>query len=442
MSFMRRHHVTSNRRSIAPRRFKRHGVVCLSAGAALALSAMLQTQPSHAVEFGKAVIGETVMDRKHPEYDPVGIRAGSFMFFPTINARAEYNDNIYADRLNPVSDAIMSVRPTVDMRSLWKRHSLRVKASGDLAFHAKNSSEDYQDAVVDVTGRYDISEASRISASVNAARMHERRDSPDDAGGITPTIIYRVLPTLTFDQRINRVAVRVQTALESIDFQNVEGPGGTIINENDRDRLTWDVEGRVGYDFSSSVQGFVSGSYNIRDYRLAVDDNGFNRDSQGYGVYGGVIVELTGTISAEAYVGYRHQTYDDAQFDDVGGVGGGLNVIWAPTKLTTVTFTGERTVEETTQSSGSGFFNTRFGVTVDHELRRNLIISLGGEYRHREYEGIARSDDNWRGTARVEYLLSRQFRLRAGYGYNTRSSTVLGDNFDINTAYVDLHVDY
>jgi hypothetical protein len=406
------------------------------------VGALCAASGAQAVEFGRAVIGETVRDRPQPEYDPVGIRAGSFMLFPSLRAGVQYNDNIFAEPAGRTADAVFGLRPQMLARSLWQRHSLTARVEGHFGIHAENGSEDFEDAEADLRGRIDIAEGSRLLAGINAARAHESRDSPDDARGATPTVFYRIAPELRFEQRVNRVSFRLGAALEALDFQDVAGAGGATINEDDRDRVQWRVEGRVGWDVNTGVQAFVGGLYDRRDYDLALDDNGFNRDSQGYGVHGGVIVEVTGTVSAEAYLGYRRQSYDDPALPDIGGVAGGLNVIWAPTKLTTVTLTGERTVEEATQRGGSGYLSSVLSATVDHELRRNVVISLSGRYQHRRYEGIDRRDDVWRAGASVDYLMSRQFRLRAGYTHVTRDSTLPAEGFESNMIYVNLHADY
>ncbi|MBI1180350.1 MAG: outer membrane beta-barrel protein [Alphaproteobacteria bacterium] len=411
-------------------------------GAALLAGILLQSHGAGAVEFGHAVVGSTVPDRPQPLYDPIGIRAGSFMVYPSLGVRAIYNDNIYAEPTDRKSDAIIAVQPAVYAKSLWERHSLTARLSGDIGIFTQHSSEDYQDARANLQGRIDIAEGSSLKIGLEGGRDHERRDSPDDARGLHPTIFYRLAPNIQWDQRFNRLSLRLTGDMEKLDFRDVQALNGAIINEDDRDRLSWDVEGRVGYDFVKSVEGFASALYDNRNYVSAVDDRGFDRDSHGYGIFGGIILEVTGTMSAEAYAGYRRQDYKDPRLKSFGGFGGGLNLVWAPTKLTTVTVTGERVIEETTQKLESGVFASRLSVTVDHELRRNVIITLSGRFIRRDYQGQSRTDETWQGSAGVEYKLSRHFRLRAGYTYNSRDSTAASENFEMNQAYVDLHADY
>ena len=56
---------------------------------------------------------------------------------------------------------------------------------------------------------------------------------------------------------------------------------------------------------------FVIGYYDHRDYDHIVDDFGFNRDSRGYSIGGGITIELTGKLSFEGFVGHQKQNWVD-----------------------------------------------------------------------------------------------------------------------------------
>ncbi len=52
--------------------------------------------PGNAPQVTVLPRGDTVATRARPEYDPLGIRAGSFLFFPQLSVDELYNDNIFA----------------------------------------------------------------------------------------------------------------------------------------------------------------------------------------------------------------------------------------------------------------------------------------------------------------------------------------------------------
>jgi hypothetical protein len=64
----------------------------------------------------------------------------------------------------------------------------------------------------------------------------------------------------------------------------------------------------VGY------QAFVQGSYDVTNYDDPRDDNGFERDSKGYQVVGGLSLDLTDLIIGEFFAGYFSEDFDDPEF--------------------------------------------------------------------------------------------------------------------------------
>jgi len=208
-----------------------------------------------------------------------------------------------------------------------------------------------------------------------------------------------------------------------------------VINEDDRDRLVWEGSAEIGYSISPSIRGFVRGTYDIRHYDQQIDDKGVMRDSDGFGVFGGLAVELTGTLSAEGYIGYRRQRFDDPSFVTVDGITGGLDFVWTATELTTVTIGGERTIQETTQLGVSGVLETEFTLTVDHELLRQMIVSVEGAVLDRRFRGNGRHDTGWRTGLRVTYLVNRYLNLDLSYDYRNRDSNFNFEDFSRNRAH-------
>lgn len=404
-------------------------VIVMLASASLCADAL-------AVSFGDGTRGNTVREREREDYDAVGLRAGSFWFYPSVATTVEYNDNIFADRVGKIDDMIIRVAPALRLNSDWSRHALRFQASGDLGFHTDFSTEDFEDAQLGLSGRIDITGDSAIDIDITARRDHERRDSPDDAGGISPTIFYVVSPDVTLRLRFNRLTVRLSSELDITDFKDTLAAGGVLLNEDDRDRLVWEGAAEFGYIVSPSVRGFVRGTYNIRDYDQEIDDRGRMRSSDGFGIFGGFTVELTGSLSAEGYLGYREQHFDDPAFVSIDGITGGLDFVWTPTELTTITLGAERTVRETTQESVSGVFGTDFRVSIDHELLRQLIVTVHGSIGDLDYRGSDRSDTVWRSGFRISYLVNRRVNLDLGYEYRNRSSNIDTQDFSRSTAHL------
>ncbi len=223
-------------------------------------------------------------------------------------------------------------------------------------------------------------------------------------------------------------------------FDNVPLIGGGFQNNKDRDRDVLGGFGRVGYQLSPGYEVFMLGLYSNIDYRLPFDDNGFNRDSNGFQVEGGTRLELTNVIAGDVSVGYFNRDYDDPLLPTISGVSTEVNVEWYASRLTTVRVGGSRRVQETTIDDAAGYIETGLDAAVDHELRRNLIVTGFVRYEKRKYEGIgiARDDDQYTVSARALYLINRNVSVAAEYRYENRDSTDNNEDFARNVVELTL----
>jgi hypothetical protein len=165
----------------------------------------------------------------------------------------------------------------------------------------------------------------------------------------------------------------------------------------------------VGY------QAFVQGSYDVTNYDDPRDDNGFERDSKGYQVVGGLSFDLTDLIIGEFFAGYFSEDFDDPEFADNSSYALGANLTWSVTPLTTTRFGVSRTVEETTVADASSTTSTNVSLSVGHNLLRNLVAT---------------------------YLMNRYVHVTAGYQFTTRDSNAAGESYDQNVAKIDVRFQY
>lgn len=409
----------------------------LSGGAS---GARAQVAQARAVERG-----ETVETRSRPAWDPLGIRLGAFVLFPSLTLRETFTDNVFADTGDRRADLITQVQPAVSLRSGWSRHSLTFDAGGDIGFFADNSDEDFEDFFFGSAGRLDLRRDTVAKASAEYRNAHENRGSPDDVNGDEPTEIDNVTVATGILHRFGRFSVGADGELRRLDFGDVTATTAAgvpfVINNDDRDRDIYTATGRLGYEIQPSYQAFVLGSGNWRRYDQAVDDNGFQRDSDGFSIAAGVRLDLGGVIFGDLFAGYTRQSFDDPTFGTVQGADFGADMTWTVTPLTTISGTASRTVEDTTIVGASGFFRNEAGLSVDHELLRNLILGVEGRYSLDDYQDISREDRNIALGADARYLLNRNIYLSLGYNFRHRESTVAAD-FAENTALLSLRAQY
>ncbi len=398
--------------------------------------------------------GETVTTRQRPEVIPLGVRTGTFLLFPKVSVAESYDDNIFRDETAKVQDFITILEPEFELRSDWNNHAFNVRGDASLARYADESNESYENFNVDADGRYDITRNIFVFGFVGYSQLSEDRGSPDDVGGVDPTEYDVKRGSVRYFHRLNRVSFRLDAAAQHLDFDDVSTgtlPGCTPntpisafcrANNDDRDRLQSQVALRAAYEIVPEYEAFVRGTVNNRAYSTQVDDNGFSRDSQGYGIVGGVAIDFTGITFGDLFVGYREQWFDDDNLSTIEGITGGANITWNVTPLTTFHAGIVRRVEETTTAGSGGFFATRYSVSGDHELLRNLLLHADVALTENDYEQIDRKDRIYEAGLSARYLMNRNLYASVGYRYAQRErDSVPGDDADYKSNIVTVRVE-
>jgi hypothetical protein len=388
--------------------------------------------------------GETVRGRPRPDYEALGGRVGSFIAYPKVTVGEFYNDNIFVTEDDEVDDFITVIEPTLEVKSDWGRHALSFEGGAEFGLYADETDENYQDYFAGAASRFDISESTYLGANGSFQHLHEDRGDPDDVQGEEPTEYNRFGPRLEGFHDLGRVNLTLGGGFLRLDYDDVDAAvGGGEINNDDRDRDRFNGSLRVGYEIVPEYEAFVRGGFDVVDYDDSVDDNGFDRDSEGFDVVGGVKIDFGGLIFGDFFAGYSYRNYDDSDLDTIDGVDVGADFTWNVTPLTTITGGVARIIEETTQNSASGRYVTTGTVGVDHELLRNLIVGASGGIENDDYEGISREDWIYTAGASVDYFLNRYVFMGADYSFRHRDSDETGiDDYYENIVGVTLGVQY
>lgn len=368
-----------------------------------------------------------ITQRPRPAYDPLGIRAGSFLVFPSLTVSENYDDNVFATPDDEESDFITTLSPRVDVGSNFSRHSLGFSVGSDVAFHLEEEDEDYQDVFGNINGRLDITRANNLSLNLNAGRFHEGRDDPEDVGADELNTFLRYGGALTYFHTFNRLNFRLREIVTREEFSDIDG-----ISQDARDETVYDSRLRVGFFVSPRFNLFTEGRYIIRDRD---EDEPINRDSQGWEARLGTEIDITAVLFGEAFVGFRQETFDDDdRFGDESGISFGTDLTWNPTTLTTVTLGGGADFDSTTNvdDEASSNFETNVALAVDHELLRNVLIGANVGFARDDFEGIDRTDNTLSAGAGVTYLLNRYLSLSGDYSFQDRSSDVDAEEFTRN----------
>lgn len=382
----------------------------------------------------------SVRQRPHPEYDALGIRSGAFVVFPEVTGLVEYNDNIYGAADGPLDDFIFRVQPQVTMNSTWSRHYVEAFARGSINRYNDYTTEDNEEYSFGGNGRLDFFRGTNVNLGGDYNRITEPRTSSNTAVGSVDPIQYDLTQfNVAGSREFNRMKLSARGDYRKFDYDDGRTASGVSLEQDDRDREITVFMGRADYALSPATAIFVQGSVNKRQYRLKPPAAVIDRDSDGYEALAGANFELTALVRGEIAAGYISQKFDNVARDKINGLGARAQVEWFPTQLTTVTFTGTRSIEDAGIVGSTGYLSTNVGAQVDHELRRNIILSGQVNYGHDEYDGIERTDKRWTAGLSGTYLLNRRLGVVARYNYFDQTSSGVGSRaFQVNRVSVGL----
>jgi len=373
--------------------------------------------------------GQTVSERDSKDYRPVGIRQGSFFVYPSVETDLRFDDNIFASDTDEKDDAVALIRPEVRVRSDFSRHQIGASVRAEVARFADFTAEDYEHYTLNANGTLDITRRSDLKATVRYRDRTEERGSPDDVNGEEPTPVDDLRLRGEFNQSFNRFSVQPKIEYLAFDYKDVATSNATIINNDDRDRYELRTGLRASYEIQEQYDAFVLFEYNNREYDDRLDDNGLIRDSDGYKVDAGIGFDLTGVTQGEVFAGYAEQSFDEPTFEDFSGLDFGAQITWNVTRLTTLRGSATRATNETTTAGASSINNHRFGVNLEHELRRNIILNADASYSIDDYQGTNREDELTDVRLGGRYLFNRHFSVGAQYRMRDRDSNAVGSDY-------------
>lgn len=361
----------------------------------------------------------SVRDRARPDYDPLGLRLGGFTLNASLDLDVTNSDNIYAEEADADEDTLFTAGLRGRLSSNWSRHALILEAGGTTVNYDEFSSEDYDTSFAGITGRLDIGGDTSVTARARMSHDAETRRDPDAPPQGQPRPEYdRTEMAISGQHRFNRFRVGLTAAQVEYDYDGLQ---------NFRDFDQTSVGGRVEAELTPRIGLLFQATTDERDY-----DNtpSLNSDGQTYLV--GATINFTDLMKGEIAVGQFVRDYDDPAIGQQEGLAVAGSLEWYITRLTTLSFEASRNAEQNVGATTAvPFVESRFGVRVDHELLRNLVLTAGVEAGSREYDNvISRDDDYVFADAGMDWFVNRRVVLRGRVEHTDVSSSVPTSEFD------------
>jgi hypothetical protein len=261
----------------------------------------------------------------------------------------------------------------------------------------------------------------------------ESRGEPSTPANAEKPIEYRtkraeleVTRTLAFGQ------LKLNSTLESVDFETATLDDGSLLSEDFRDRDMWKVELQGGVLVGGSTTVFLRGAYQDFNYTDTVSAGDIDRDSTTKAAFTGAAFDITNLMRGELGVGVMEVDHAAATQGKQRSLALRSNVEIFLTQLVTLNLSAQRATGGSDIVGSSSYIGTTLGGSLDYELRRNFIVSAKFARTKRDYSGIDASLSSHTAGLAAQWLMNRNLRFSIDYSYVDRAESEIGRRYSAN----------
>ncbi|MXP47417.1 outer membrane beta-barrel protein [Altererythrobacter luteolus] len=358
-------------------------------------------------------------------------------FSADLDGAVGYADNIFATQNSRIDDLVAVIRPRINLSAQDSAYRVAASARGLIGRYEENTSENYEDWELTLDGRLKLSDRATIVGGGSYQWDHENRSSPDDVNGTEPTQFERAYGFAGLLLDTDDLSIRLAATVADLDFDDVPSISGTI-NNDDRDRVRYELGGRFGYQASPDTQPFLQIAYDERDYSARLDDFGFARSSSGYTATAGIRHRFSPRLSGEIFAGIMEQNFDDPSLENVSTVDFGALLNWSDPRGVSANLRIDRTVEETTLPGSSAYILSTARLSLQAANTARFSAGFGISGSHLDYVGVSRSEFILSSEIWSRFWLSPRIYIGADYDFAERTSNRAGFDFHENRFFLRL----
>jgi hypothetical protein len=404
---------------------------------AVPASAVPTSDPALAVP--RTLVRRPAADDK--PFDPLGIRAGSFLLRPAIEVSGGYDTNPARSSGAGRGSSFGIVAPELQANSSWSRHELTANLRGSYTAYGTTPAQDRPAFDGKVDGRIDVTGRTRIDLESRLVVATDNPGSPNIQAGLARLPVSTdVGGTIGVGQRFNRFDVALKGLIDRTTYQDSRFTDGTSASNDDRNFDQFGTQVRAGYELTPGVIPFAELDADRRRHDLAVDHTGFDRDSQGRAAKVGSTFELSRILTGELAFGYLERDYTDHALHSIKGGTLDASLTWLASALTTFKLTAVTRADESTLAGVSGAFTHELGIEVDHAFRTWLDATLKFTGDRDAYVGIPRADNRYAAALGLTYKLNRELQVKGELRREWLTSNQPGNDYRAYVALLGLRL--
>lgn len=384
-----------------------------------------------------------VLDRPHPDFDPLGYRVGSFIVNPALTISPGFSDNVYSDNANKKSDAFVILEPFVRVGSDWSAHRVALEMAGDIRRFKQATIRNQNGWNVAGSGRVDVSQDLIIEAQGQIGRRFESPYSDDVVANTRNLSSYiQSLASLKASYTAGRTRLVAGFDRSSYEFNKVTFADRPARDQRTRDRTMNRFSGIVEYALSPSISAYGEIIVDQNNYKFLLANGEANRDSSGYALLGGSNFDLAGLMRGSVGVGYSTRNYKADLYPDASGLSIQAKIEFFPSPITTVGVAAQRQIQDAGLGGMGAYSDNRASIRIDHELLENLILTVDADVSKRSYFESDEYTNVFSAGAAAKFQMTRSLSFGGNirYGSSSPHGENLGNPFDEWRAIVSIRL--
>lgn len=362
--------------------------------------------------------------RFDPEYEPAPIDIGPVRLSIDGNVRIEYDDNVFALPDNPTSDGIAVASLEAGLQHRAGAFTAKLDASVTARRFFEETSQDSEAMRVRAGLAWEPHQEETFEVSGTLQRAVEDRGDPEarlelDRG---PRLIdiasvvagyHRARGKLLFD------LTGEVTELDAVDRL-----------DDDRDFTVYGGTAKLGVRTGGRMYATATAFVSVRDFRLATDFGGINRDATIYGARAGIEFIPGGFFEGSISAGVFRNEPSDPQLTARTGFSLNGLLTYRPTRRMALVLNAFNGDVATFRGGTSGRTDTVLRLVWQHEIRHNLLSSVSAGYRKSDFIESGIEEQTFIASGGLEYLMTRNLSLVGNITYGTRESDLARDEFE------------
>ncbi|MFC3218997.1 outer membrane beta-barrel protein [Tianweitania populi] len=371
-------------------------------------------------------------------YAPVGLRAGKFLLFPTLEQGITATNN--ADSSSDGKSAVLSETTLrVSATSDWSRHSANLSGFGT---YRKTISGDEVETLYGGLNsglQLDLANAYTLNATANYLVTPESATSPVQIEGTLDEPIRQTIDgSLGLSKNFGPLQLTGTGRIELDIYGDADLSTGGTISQKDRNSTLAAFVLRTGWELSPALTPFVEAEIGKRFYDNKVDSAGYRRSGIRSGIRGGLEIDIAEKWTGEISAGWIAENFDDDRLRTLSGASFDADLIWSPMRGTTVALNGNTTVEGTTSPGESGSVLYSAALSATRELRANLTGNASVGLGMRDFKDLDSREIIWNTEASLTYWFNRYAGLTGRARYEQISSDLQSRDMDAASVFVGI----